>query len=189
MTAGRLLVSIVGIWLAITALPTSADPVQDELQRLRSENAQLRQQLDQLRRSTPAAAAAGSPVQTPDALPASEIPTASSAPVANMTTAPAAPIAPPGYKLLKDVPEAPYSRTGCRKYKDAVDTRWKQRDNWDSLARGQTTAEVEELLGIEHHNIADGKRIGWQYGKCEASVRGVVVFEGGKVLYWDQPTF
>lgn len=189
MTAGRLLVSIVGTWLAIAALPTMADPMQDELQRLRNENAQLRQQLDQLRLSTPNAAAATNPAQAPNVLPATEAPGASSAPVASTMIAPPAPVAPPGYKLLKDVPEAPYSRTGCRKYKDAVDTRWKQRDNWESLARGQTTAEVEDLLGIEHHDIADGRRTGWQYGKCEASVRGVVVFEAGKVLYWDQPTF
>ncbi len=170
---------LAAVLLSGAVLPSFADPIQDELQRLRDENAELRRQLEQLRPQTPSTTAA-----TPrsEAAPAS-------APITPAPATSAAPAAPAGYKLVKEEPEAPYSRTGCRRYKNAVDTRWKQRDNWEGLARGQTMSEVEELLGIEHHDIRDDRRIGWQYGKCEASVRGTVVFEAGQVLYWEQPTF
>ena len=74
-------------------------------------------------------------------------------------------------------------------FRSGSDLRWKERANWEDLSRGMSGSEVEELLGIEHFNVVDGTRTGWQYGKCEASVRGTVVFEQGRVLFWDMPTF
>ena len=146
------------------------------MQRLRDENARLQQQVEQLRQQCVVPAAA--------AVPASP---AVAAPATVATTVPAA--------LPQDAPavaaavEQPYTSTGCRKRKLGGDLRWKERANWEDLARGMSAAEVEERLGIEHFDVVDGSRTGWQYGKCEASVRGTVVFEQGRVLFWDMPTF
>ncbi len=153
--------------LIAAALPWPAMAATDELQALRDANARLQQQVEQLQQQCAIPAAAASAASAPTA-------TAAAAP------RPAAAIA---------ATELPYTSTGCRKGKGGSDLRWKERSNWEDLARGMSVTEVEERLGIEHFNVADGTRTGWQYGKCEASVRGTVVFEQGRVLFWDMPTF
>lgn len=156
--------------LIAASLPTAVLAA-DELQTLRDENARLRQQVEQLRQqcAVPAATTAPAP------------------PAAAVLAVPGP--APQASPAVPAAVEQPYTSTGCRKRKPGGDLRWKERANWEDLARGMTAAEVEERLGIEHFNVVDGSRTGWQYGKCEASVRGTVVFEQGRVLFWDMPTF
>lgn len=145
----------------------------DALAKLRKENAELRAKISTLEAACPT-------------------PTASAAPAAATTVAPVTPdsITPPaGYALVKVEPVEPYSQTGCKKYSGAVDTRWKVSTNWEYVGVGQSMAEVEELLGIEHYDVKNDRRIGWEYGKCGDAVKGRVIFEGGKVLYWTKPIF
>ena len=172
MNARQLLLALL---LVTAGLPPSALAAVDELQRLRGENLRLQQQVEQLRQQcavpVPAAAA---------------VAPAAPAAVTTAVPAPAPQAVPPAVAAAV---ELPYSNTGCRKRKSGGDLRWKERANWEDLSRGMSAAEVEDRLGIEHFNVVDGSRTGWQYGKCEARVRGTVVFEQGRVLFWDMPTF
>ncbi|MCK9194108.1 MAG: hypothetical protein M0P19_09590, partial [Nevskia sp.] len=159
---------LTAVQLLVFAPPTFADEKIDTLDQLRAENAALREKLAILQASCPNLAA-------PDK-------SSATTPTASVTV-------PEGYQLVKVKPAEPYSLTGCKKYKDAVDTRWKQRDNWEILSRGLSMRDVEDLLGIEHYDISSSNRIGWKYGKCGAAAKGEVVFEDGKVLFWRKPIF
>jgi hypothetical protein len=156
--------------LAILAPISAANDAQDELSRLRTENAALKAQLTALQASCSTPSAGGDDKRS------------AQTPAASV-------IAPEGYQLVKVEPVEPYSRTGCKKYKDAIDIRWKQPNNWEILSRGLPMRDVEELLGVEHYDVKFGSRIGWQYGKCEAAAKGEVVFDSGKVLFWRKPIF
>jgi len=176
--------------LALLGTLPAAVRADDELARLRSENAQLKAQLEDLQKSCPAAAArhaAMSAAQPPAAAPAP----GPMAATAEATTASPVPAVPPGYQLVKIEPVPAYSQTDC-KHSPQYSGRhapWRDEDHWLALRSGMSMAEVEQLLGPEHYDVSDGGRIGWQYGKCGASVRGMTVFQDGKLLYWNKPVF
>lgn len=181
--------------MAISNFSFGADD--SELIRLRRENAELHRQLDAVNRQcaasapkpAPLAAAPHAGTESP-AGPAPVLP-AAAAPDESAKAAPSAPSVPAGYKLVKIPPSdlEPYANIGCDRGRDSKDPRWKRKDNWEYLAAGMSQEEVRDLLGIEHHDIANGDRVGWEYGKCGLRAHGTVVFTNGVVSYWKAPTF
>lgn len=179
--------------LALLGTLPAAVRADDELTRLRSENAQLKAQIEDLQKSCPAAAArhaAVSAAQPPAAAPAP----GPMAATAEATTAPPVPTVPPGYQLVKIEPKEAYADTGCtygltQRMPGPDDLPWKLQDNWNALRQGMTPKEVEKLLGVEHHEVRSGSRIGWQYGTCGKTYKGLVVFDQGHVLFWQKPDF
>lgn len=89
------------------------------------------------------------------------------------------------------VEEEAYSHAGCSLglFKGTPPGRWKERGNWEDLEKGMPAAEVERVLGVEHYNVGTGSRVLWQYGKCEAFVRGQVLLVNGLVEGWRTPEF
>ena len=177
---------------AILAAPIaeSAATQDQELQRLRNENTLLKKQIEDSRNNcgTLALPQATVPAPAAAASPSAAAPAASVG--AAPPTVPAETQTPPsGYKLVKIEPVKPYSDTGCDKGAPSIDKRWKRKDNWSYLRGGMSMLDVEELLGVEHYNVAGSSRVGWEYGKCEAAARGSVVFQDGTVQYWRQPNF
>ncbi len=173
------------VTIAVLALSTQGTAAADELENLRAENAGLKARIATLQAQC------------------SAIPSNTVAPAANSKESLATPpnpgeppavpapsvVPPPGYRL---VPEpAPNSETGCSKglFDFGADAPWKHADNWSALRRGADAAEVEQLLGTGHFNVEARGRVMWQYGKCGANAQGFVVFENGKLLFWQQPDF
>lgn len=166
----------------------------DELQRLRSENAQLRAQLQSLRAQCPTAAKSGAvsgPIAAPNTPPGAAPETALPVPPPGYKLVKEAdlPAPPPGYKLVKEA--EPHSESGCRKgvFAQTADAPWKHEEQWNALDRGMKPAEVEKLLGDDHYNVLAKGRQMWQYGKCGNNVDGFVVFDGSEVLFWQAPQF
>lgn len=91
--------------------------------------------------------------------------------------------------VAKVVIEEPYSRTGCSRglFKGIAPARWQDQELWRDLARDQTPAEVEKLLGVEHYDERGGRNVIWHYGNCGASSRAQVLFTDGKVADWQAP--
>jgi len=186
----------------------------DDSADLRAENARLRTQLDALQKSCPVAAA--NPVVAPSAQTTSAAPAVAAeaaiaaAPVAAVaapaqsvtaaeanavvpTIAPPAPPPPPsGYKLVRVAPLAPSERyldTGCSQgfLKGPPPAKWLDTSVWDSLQKDMTPAQVETLIGIDHHDIEARGKLQWQYGRCGDMVSGWVLFENGHVRSWSAP--
>jgi len=87
------------------------------------------------------------------------------------------------------VVEEPYSRTGCSRglFKGIEPARWQDPDLWLDLKKGQTPAEVEQQLGVEHYDEHDGNKVIWHYGKCELRSKAQVLFVDGKLMDWRVP--
>ena len=91
--------------------------------------------------------------------------------------------------VKKLVIEEPYSRTGCSRglFKGIEPARWQEPDLWLELEKGQSPAQVEKLLGIEHYDERGGGNIVWHYGKCGASSMAQVLFKQGRLADWRAP--
>lgn len=94
-------------------------------------------------------------------------------------------------RTLKVVTEEAYTRTGCRKglFTGAPPGKWQEREAWDNLEKGMSPRQVEDLLGVEHYNLGDGRNVKWEYGKCEAFVSAAVLFVDGQLSDWRAPQF
>ncbi len=86
--------------------------------------------------------------------------------------------------------EEPFSRTGCRRslFTGIEAARWQDSELWLDLQKGQSPAEVEKLLGIEHFDERGGDNVIWHYGKCGATSMAQVLFTGGKLADWRAPS-
>jgi prepilin-type processing-associated H-X9-DG protein len=176
----------------------------DELQRLRAENQQLRQQI-QASNAAPAVAApaAAAPAAAGSEAVVSAAPPAAAAtpPAAVATPAPAAPPPaaalpqpPPGYALVKINPAHPHKAfddTGCSDGwfggPAGPDAPWKHQEQWDDLRRGMSMAQVEKILGEQHYETASGDRVSWQYGRCGHMSMSNVLFVDGRLAIWERP--
>ncbi|MES2883310.1 MAG: hypothetical protein V4709_00775 [Pseudomonadota bacterium] len=110
-------------------------------------------------------------------------------------TAPAAASALPGTAAKPTatatvVIEEPYSRTGCRKglFEPIAAAKWQDAQLWLDLERGQSPAEVERLLGVEHYDEQGGGNVIWHYGKCGAASLAQVLFTQGRLADWRAPS-
>jgi hypothetical protein len=135
------------------------------------------------------ALASGSTAQT-TASQAASATTASADAQFSVATPPSPAINPVTRKVVV-VEEEAHSRTGCSLglFKGVPYGKWREPFHWDSLDKGMSAAEVEQLLGVEHYNIGSSKRMVWQYGKCGKQTQGEVLIEDGKLLDWRKPTF
>ncbi|MDB5987401.1 MAG: hypothetical protein JWR16_2454 [Nevskia sp.] len=165
--------------LALLAL-LALMPVQaDELSDLRAENARLRAQLEAAQKNAqPAPAPTANPVvpnpvaappiapmatTTPPVAPttvAAPAPAPAAAAPAAAAAAPVAetPAAPPGYKLVRVEPLPPserYMDSGCSRgaFLGPPPAPWLDVDAWNGLRRGMAPKDVEDLIGVEHHDV------------------------------------
>lgn len=161
-------------WLLALSLVTPALHAagDDELQRLKDENARLKAQIESLKQQQ-----AAQPGSTTGAAPAA----AGSPASANARTPNAA-----GASGMQSYDGIDLSQTGCSTGTAAA---WKEQVNWDALRRSMSTTEVEQWLGKAHFNVQTRDRLMWQYGKCGNNVQGYAVFEGGSLVYWKTPDF
>ena len=92
--------------------------------------------------------------------------------------------------VKKLVIEEPYSRTGCSRglFKGIEPARWQDHELWLELEKGQSPAEVEKLLGVEHYDERGGGNIVWHFGKCGASSMAQVLFKQGRLADWRAPS-
>lgn len=86
--------------------------------------------------------------------------------------------------------EEPYSRTGCRKglFESIAPAKWQDAQLWLDLERGQTPAQVEALLGVEHYDEQGGGNVLWHFGKCGFSSLAQVLFTKGRLADWRAPS-
>lgn len=86
--------------------------------------------------------------------------------------------------------EEPYSRSGCRKglFEPIASAKWQDAQLWFDLERGQSPAEVEALLGVEHYDGQGADNVVWHYGKCGSSSMAQVLFTKGKLADWRAPS-
>ena len=86
--------------------------------------------------------------------------------------------------------EEPYSRTGCRKglFGSIAPAKWQDAQLWLDLERGQTPAEVEALLGVEHYDEQGGGNVVWHYGKCASASMAQLLFTQGRLADWRAPS-
>jgi hypothetical protein len=91
--------------------------------------------------------------------------------------------------VAKVVVEEPYSRTGCSRglFKGIASAIWQEADRWLDLEKGQTPAEVEAILGVEHYDEAGGDSVVWHYGRCGVASRAQVLFTKGRLADWRPP--
>lgn len=120
-------------------------------------------------------------------LEAALVPTPTAAPQTADTALPGTAAKPEAVKKL--VIEEPYSRTGCSRglFKGIDPARWQDPELWLELEKGQSPAEVEKLLGVEHYDERGGNSVVWHYGKCGASSMAQVLFTRGKLADWRAP--
>lgn len=92
--------------------------------------------------------------------------------------------------LQKMVIEEPYSRSGCSQglFKGITPAIWQDSSLWLDLAKGQTPAAVEALLGVEHYDERGGSNVIWHFGKCGAASQAQVLFTNGKLANWRAPS-
>jgi len=201
--------------LLLLSACAATPPSSTELERLRVENAQLRQQVAAQQAaqqavvpapvvpapSAPAASMAAAPsgrtldLSLPAGTPTSGYSAPAPPPSAETTAsaAPAAPAAPyvvpQGFRLIKEPDK--YSQTGCTSglLGTTPEAGWKYPENWAALQKGDSTQTVEGLIGIDHYNVESGSSLIWQYGKCGHNVNGYVVFEKNAVVRWSTPDF
>lgn len=121
------------------------------------------------------------------ALEAALIPAPTAPPQTADTALPGTAAKPEAVKKL--VIEEPYSRTGCSRglFKGIEAARWQDTDLWLELEKGQSPAQVEKLLGVEHYDERGGGNIVWHYGKCGDSSMAQVLFEQGRLADWRAP--
>ncbi len=88
------------------------------------------------------------------------------------------------------VVEEPYSRTGCSRglFKGVAAAAWQDAELWSELEKGQSPAQVEKLLGVQHYDEQGGDNVIWHFGKCGASSRAQVLFTNGKLADWRAPS-
>lgn len=153
------------VLLACTSLTAFAAPA--------SECSALQAEVEALRAKVRALEASALPVTTPPQQAAAALPGTAAKPAA----------------VARVVIEEPYSRTGCSRglFKGIAPARWQDIELWRDLAQGQSPAEVEQLLGIEHYDERGGRNVIWHYGNCGASSRAQVLFTDGKVADWQAP--
>lgn len=88
------------------------------------------------------------------------------------------------------VVEEPYSRSGCSLglFKGIEPAKWQDRDLWLDLGKGQSAAQVEKLLGVEHYDERGGGNVIWHYGRCGGASMAQVLFSNGQLVDWRAPT-
>jgi hypothetical protein len=189
----RLARACAGTLIALFTCRAMAGADDAELQRLRAENARLKQALSALE-ARPGTTAPRLPAATSAPSPSvgagAGMPAAASGAAVSSTRAAAStpPKAPPGYRL---VPEpAPNSDSGCsHSMFGGTDAPWKHEESWSALHRGDSPSEVEPLLGRDHFDVTGDGRVMWQYGKCGRDALAFVVFQDGRLLFWRTPDF
>jgi hypothetical protein len=201
------------VLLVLAAPLAGADD--DEVERLRAENARLKAQIEAMQHAQGAAPAAAAPAAVPapvkPAAPAAAVAAPAPAPVvaapAPAASAPAAPVAasapppgytpPPGYKLVpaidadhSDFSAPPYDKTGCSLglISRPKPAKWTNLTNWSLLYKHMSMTEVEDLIGKEHFDVKSGANVEWQYGNCGGKVSGFVLFTDSKVSAWQVPS-
>jgi hypothetical protein len=142
------------------------------------------------------APAAAAPVAATSAAPAADAPVVHhplqifgpgpASTTASAAAAPATPAAPAAPATPSD-----YSTTGCDRgfFSGPAGGKWQSSKAWRSLHRGMSQPEVEALLGIEHYNMSEpgSSDLHWQYGRCNSTYDGEVVFVNGKVSSYSAP--
>jgi predicted flap endonuclease-1-like 5' DNA nuclease len=189
MTQPRTLASLLLLGLAGFAVPAGAD---DELARLRTENAKLKAQLQAAQCQTPAANSSATAAPAPAAAAPAAPAVATAAPAAAAATAP--PVAPEGYKLVRITPVDPeVEAENCANgvFGKTRDAPWKHEEVWEQLDKQMSPAQVEALLGKVHTSFVKGGYTEWDFGKCteRSMALAMVVFDAKGLLYWRTPDF